>query len=145
MLINDVHGGYGVQTLAQAKGPNNVLELEDVYVAGAARGALQENQSTLSDKTKAQSPMRTVDKRTRSFTTAEGLFKPMEDTGPLVVVEPPAVPASSEPQHAEETTDPTDTTDRLALAQILKQNNRRLADAHLKNSSDLGEYIDARK
>ena len=58
-------------------------------------------------------------------------------------VEPP--PASSEPQHAEETTNPADTTDRMALAQILKQNQRRLADAHLENSSDLGEYIDARK
>lgn len=57
IITRNVQGGRMLQTLRQAKGPSKQLEITGPIVSVDQGGYFEENQSTLSDKSKATSPM----------------------------------------------------------------------------------------
>ena len=57
VLIENIPGGHGIQTLRQAVGPNKTMHATDIAIGSTGRAAIDENNSTLTDKSKANSPM----------------------------------------------------------------------------------------
>ena len=57
ILIDGVHDGYGIGTLAQAHGPNKTLDVADVVILNAERGSISENTFTAERNKANPSPM----------------------------------------------------------------------------------------